>query len=188
MEKLIFLKRFLKSPRSIGSITPSSKRLARSIVYHAQLSEPSLVVEFGAGAGVITKEILDSVPLKHPLMIFESDPSMRDFLLHHKNTVLYDDAFQLINRLESYKKQVDVIFSGLPLFNFSEEQIISLLQQVHDLLKPGGKLIGFQYTPFLFFSLKQVFNKTSLTFVPINIPPTLGRHMAWKQKGFGFSP
>jgi phospholipid N-methyltransferase len=171
MEKILFLSRFLKSPRTIGSITPSSKRLARKMISEARLNEHSKVVELGAGTGVITKEILANISLNHPLMVFESNESFRKLLMNNESIVLFDDAFKLLSNLDGYRKQIDCIFNGLPLLNFSDDQVNALLHQTQQLLKPGGKLIGFQYTPLLLSKFGMVYSKTNIKFVPLNVPP-----------------
>lgn len=171
MGKLLFMKNFINSPKTIGSITPSSNKLARTMISLGKMTNNSIVVELGAGTGIITKTILSTVELEKPLIIFENDASFYPQLKNYSNTILYDDAFLIKNKLNMLKDKVDIIYCGLPLLNFSGEQIEELLTQVYDLLKPGGKLIGFQYTPLLFPKLNKVFDKCNINYVFLNIPP-----------------
>ncbi|QOY36898.1 class I SAM-dependent methyltransferase [Anaerobacillus isosaccharinicus] len=171
MGKLLFMKNFISSPKTIGSITPSSKRLARTLIKLGEISNNSIVVELGSGTGIITQTILDTVDLKTPLLIFENDTSFHPQLMRYHNTILYDNAFLLSSKLNTLREGVDIVYCGLPLLNFSDAQVDELLNQIYDVLKPGGKLICFQYTPLLFRKFNKVFNKCYLTFVFLNIPP-----------------
>ncbi|OIJ18686.1 hypothetical protein BKP45_15955 [Anaerobacillus alkalidiazotrophicus] len=171
MSRYLFLKSFLNSPGTIGSITPSSKKLAQKMISESSINCNSIVVELGAGTGVITEVILKNVSLIHPLIIFEKDEQLIDVLRNYNNTILYNDAFLLIDQLHTLQNKVDIIFNSLPLLNFSKSQIGDLLWQSYDLLKPGGKLIGFQYTPIHFGMIKEIFSETTIKFVPLNLPP-----------------
>lgn len=171
MGKLLFMKNFISSPKTIGSITPSSKKLARTMIKLGEISNNSIVVELGAGTGIITQTILDTVNLKTPLIIFEKDTSFYPKLMGYHNTILYDNAFLLSSKLNMLREEVDIVYCGLPLLNFLEEQVDELLNQIYDVLKPGGKLICFQYTPLLLPKFNKVFSKCFLTFVFLNIPP-----------------
>ncbi|MEB1807423.1 MAG: methyltransferase [Bacillaceae bacterium] len=171
MGKLLFIKSFINSPDTIGSITPSSKKLAKKMVSYTTINENSIIVELGAGTGVITETICKNVRLNTPLIIFEKDEAFKSQLLKYENSILYEDAFLLANQLEQFTNKVDYIFCGLPLLNFSREQTEDLLIQVKKVLKPGGKLIGFQYTPLIFHRLNKTFNNTNISFEFFNIPP-----------------
>ncbi len=171
MGKLLFLKNFVHSPNKIGSITPSSTKLAQRMVSYALMKESSIVVELGAGTGVITKTILESVNLDNPLIIFENDITFKSQLAVYQNCIIFEDAFLLSEQLNDYTNKVDFIFCGLPLLNFPRKQVENLLHQVYDVLKPGGKFIGFQYTPFIFPMLKNKFSNTVIEFELRNIPP-----------------
>ena len=61
-EALIFLKRFLDSPGTIGSLAPSSKYLGKAICEAVKSLDDCKLVEVGAGTGSITKEIAELNP------------------------------------------------------------------------------------------------------------------------------
>ena len=52
-----FLGSFLRRPRSIGAVLPSSRYLAEALVGRLDLRDDDLVVEFGPGTGPITSVI-----------------------------------------------------------------------------------------------------------------------------------
>lgn len=57
-----FLGRFLKSPKSVGAVLPSSRYLSRALVGHLHLAPGELVVEFGPGTGPATAVIAERLP------------------------------------------------------------------------------------------------------------------------------
>ena len=61
---LNFFWQYLRHPRSIGAIAPSSKKLARKMVQPIDFSRASCIMEFGPGTGVFTDELAES---KHNL-------------------------------------------------------------------------------------------------------------------------
>lgn len=171
MDKMLFFRSFFNSPKTVGSIIPSSKKLAKTMVTLGEISRDSIVVELGAGTGIITKTIFEQVDLKTPLIIFENDRTFYPRLNEFKNTILFDDAFLLSTKLEMLKERVDVFYCGLPLLNFSMEQIEGLLNQIYEVLTPGGKLVCFQYTPLLFPKLNEAFDECFVKLVYFNFPP-----------------
>ena len=56
--RVLFLQDFLKRPREVGSIIPSSRFLERRIVRCAELRNASTVVELGPGTGGTTRAVL----------------------------------------------------------------------------------------------------------------------------------
>ncbi|MCL7746668.1 MULTISPECIES: class I SAM-dependent methyltransferase [Bacillaceae] len=171
-EKRVFLKSFMHSPKAIGSIIPSSPYLVQSMVNQVKLQKNSKVVELGAGTGVLTETILKESKLNHPLIVFENNNSLKQSLNRFASEItIFDDAFNLKGLLNEQENSIDYIFSGLPLLNFKKEELFNLLDQIDYVLKPGGKFIAFQYTPFLLLYLNAAFDKTSLKVVPLNIPP-----------------
>src|SRR5436190_19766759 len=53
-----FLREFIANPITTGSITPSSRHLARTIVEGLDLRDAETVLEYGPGTGVFTEFVL----------------------------------------------------------------------------------------------------------------------------------
>ena len=79
-EKFKFLYKFIYSPGQIGSVTPSSKYLARKMIEPVQWNKLQSVAELGAGTGAITKYIQLSRMGKTKVLLFEKDPIMQQGL------------------------------------------------------------------------------------------------------------
>lgn len=57
-----FLGRFLRDPRSVGAVLPSSRYLARALVGRLALQPGELIVEYGPGTGPVTAVIAECLP------------------------------------------------------------------------------------------------------------------------------
>lgn len=62
-KKILFLKKYLNNPQSIGSVIPSSEFLAQAMFKSIKELDDTAVIEIGAGTGAITKHISSLNPL-----------------------------------------------------------------------------------------------------------------------------
>jgi len=69
MKSLRFIYEFLKYPIQVGTFTQSSGVLAKKMA--EQINGSAKVVEFGAGTGSVTAEILRRLPKNGQLTCFE---------------------------------------------------------------------------------------------------------------------
>lgn len=173
LDKIIFLSKFIKSPKIIGSITPSSTFLAQAMIKPIDWKNARSIVELGAGTGIFTRYIQQ---LKHPHckgIIFEQDEEMAGRLIKLYRGFYYssraEDLYPILQKLGLY--EVDYILSGLPLANFTQSLRDRILDGVVRSLKPGGLFIQFQYSLQMKNQLYERFAKIDLGFVPLNIPP-----------------
>src|SRR5688500_13295366 len=69
-EHLLMLGRFVRSPRTVGAVAPSSRALAEEMVQGLDLSGAASVVELGPGPGVVTRAIAARLgPHAHALAV-----------------------------------------------------------------------------------------------------------------------
>ena len=57
-EKILFFSAFLRYPKEIGSVIPSSKYLKEGIIKNIDFKNARYIAEYGPGTGCITVEIL----------------------------------------------------------------------------------------------------------------------------------
>ena len=55
---LNFLKEYIKHPRTVGAVAPSSRRLANGMMMPIDFENASCILEFGPGTGVFTEELI----------------------------------------------------------------------------------------------------------------------------------
>lgn len=140
---VLFLKRFLRRPRQIASIIPSSRTLVRRVIEKMDLREPRIIAEFGPGEGCHTREILQRMHPESRLLLFELDPELASHLEANfggdsRISVLNADAATLPEKLLcAGLKHCDYIISGIPFSLLDREKKRALLRATHEALVPA---------------------------------------------------
>jgi phospholipid N-methyltransferase len=176
MSRARFLWNFVRSPRQVGSVTPSSRWLCRRLLAAADLSRCGCIVEFGPGTACLTRMILEALPPTARLVAFEVNEEFVRMLgrqLPHPRLVLVNDSAE---HVEQYIRArgfagADYIFSGLPFTTIPSPVRERILRAAHSALKPGGKFIAYQYSLYLRRTLRGIFGDVRIGFEARNIPP-----------------
>lgn len=144
---LSFLKALIMNPRATGAILPSSKRLARAMVSHIDFIENSLVVELGAGTGVITQAMLDRGIPPQQIIAIECAPHLAKKLrLRFPDiTVVEGNAAHLTGLLKDRMQPISTVISGLPLRSLPATVKEMILVAIPDVLSVKGRYIQFTY-------------------------------------------
>ena len=160
----LFAYESFKHPKQVGTFVSSSKHAGK--IMAQQLNGEPHVLEFGAGTGSITTEILNHLPKNDRLTCFEINPRFCDQLRKIEDRrleVINDDA----KNAENYFESVGCIVSALPLTIADKDS----REQILDIASRASTFIQLQYTPFLAKKLKALFSKVRTKFVLFNIPP-----------------
>lgn len=56
---LEFIKEFIKNPRFIGAVAPSSRHLAEKMLEDIDFKNSTCIIEYGPGTGVFTERLVD---------------------------------------------------------------------------------------------------------------------------------
>ena len=99
---------FLKSPRTIGSVTPSSASLGRALSEKINRRCTHSVIELGAGTGQVTTQILKRLPSPDLLTCLEIDRQMCS---------QFRASLPGVNLLERDCREIGSIFSGHEIAN-----------------------------------------------------------------------
>lgn len=140
-EGLEFLGAFLRKPRSVGSVWPSSPTLAREVVAGCRLHNASTVVELGPGTGAITRFILDGLARDTLFFALELNQGHVHRLRHRfpQLEVYHDSAERIRHYLDRHGRQkADCIISTLPWGNMGRAAQARILGSVRSSLKSGG--------------------------------------------------
>lgn len=142
-----FLKAVIKNPRVTGAVLPSSKRLARVMTDYIHCVDNSLVVELGAGTGVITQAIIDrGIPPEQIIAVEYSAPLAKKLRQRFPRiTVLQGNAAHLAELLRDRAQPVSTIISGLPLRSLPIALKDDILFAISQVLSPEGRYIQFTY-------------------------------------------
>ena len=146
----IFLTRWLRDPLGTAALVPSGADLARLMARQVDASRPGMVVELGAGTGVITEALLAAGIPPSRLVVLERDAVLYRLLRTRLPGVaaIREDAVNLIAGLaERGIASVSTVVSSLPLLVMSDRQRQAILDQARTLLDDDGGFVQFTYGP-----------------------------------------
>ena len=175
--KRYFLKQFLKEKKTVGSVAPSSKYLAKKMLKCIDFENGKVFVELGPGTGVFTREITNKMAPDAKLFVFELHKPFHDALKKefesNKQVIIVNDSAEKIGEvIKAHEiEKVDAVMSSLPLANFNKKLVYEILNNAHKALKEGGIYVQFQYSLKSKRFIKDVFNNLDLTFTARNLPP-----------------
>ena len=175
MKNIEFLREGLKNLKTIGTVARSSKHLCRGMIKHVDFKDARLIVELGAGDGVITKHILRSMHPDAKLLAFEVHPKFCDSLRKIKDQRLIiaeDSAEKLGEYLEKMgAKEVDFFISAIPFVALPKELGYRIVRTCHQYLRKSGLYIQVHYSLLTKSLYENVFGNVDVNFVPLNMPP-----------------
>lgn len=174
-DRVRFLRAFVQSPRYVGSVVPSSARLAEAMVGPVDFATAELIVELGAGTGPFTKLISRRLAPDTRALVFERDQAMSNTLQdRYPNLEFHSDALELAELVRSANGSgVDAVVCSLPFATFPRAMRTRITHDIHRVLRPGGKLIAVQYSTQMRRSFQALFDSVSLSLVPLNVPPAI---------------
>jgi phospholipid N-methyltransferase len=174
--KLIFAQNFLKYPKMIGSLVPSSRFLVERLLQPIDWSRAKVVVEYGPGVGNITREILKRLPRDASLIAIEIN---RDFvrLVREENddprlSVVHASAVDVRSVLTARGHSgADYIISSIPYTTLDRDLRVRILRESRAALKGDGALVMYQFTRAVLPYLRQEFGRVRTAFEPFNVLP-----------------
>jgi Phospholipid N-methyltransferase len=149
---LTFFGQWLRNPRSMASVTPSGRQLAR-LMATAMPPGSQRVVELGAGTGAITDALLRHGIQPQALLAVEMNPMLHRLLQQRfpGTHVACGDArhlHTLVHATHTFAPgQVDVVCSSLGLLTMPRDLQHDILTAAFQVLHPQGVFIQYTYGP-----------------------------------------
>jgi len=144
-----FFSQWMKSPRSVGSVVPSSPFLAKKMAKQINIDTPGMIIELGGGTGSLTRVLLHYIPPER-LIVIESNQHLVNILRDSFPDVriLHTNAMQLGRALKDNGiTDVNAIVSGLPLLSIKTSTRHKILAASFSQLRPGRQFLQFTYGP-----------------------------------------
>lgn len=180
-----FLNEYVRNTREIGSIGPDSSVCVDILLKSIPFDSAELILEYGAGSGAVTMEILKRKNPRSTLICFERNNTfyrrLRKTVTGRNVFIVHDDVFNSANILLTQfgipSGSLDCIISTLPCSSLKFDELLQ--KAVLPLLKEDGIFIQYMYTVSTLkgFRLQPVlqkyFSQIDSDFVFFNLPPAL---------------
>src|SRR5437763_1708516 len=147
-----FLTQFLRNHQTTGAVIPSGRALASALCRHVGSGGPQKILEAGPGTGAVTGLMVERMRKQDQLWLVELNPTFAAHLRSaFKERPAFRDVADRCHLVEGSVQQLgkegqfDIVVSGLPLNNFSLDDVREVLDAYSKLLKPAGILSFFQY-------------------------------------------
>ena len=147
-EHVLLFSRFLRSPRTVGAVTASSRALAVAMVDGLDLDRPGHVVELGPGTGVFTAAIAERLGKDTRFLAIDIDPAFVQQVRKRWPAIeCVCASAERLDELVAAREMfpVDHIVSGLPFVSLPPPMTRQILETVASVLRPGGTFTTFQY-------------------------------------------
>ncbi|MEI6304700.1 MAG: hypothetical protein WCP09_01635 [Candidatus Taylorbacteria bacterium] len=181
---LSFTKEALKKFKTQGSLFPSTSALGKMMIKPIVMKPGMIIVEFGAGTGSITKELIPRLRYGATFLVFENNKvlaeKLRDDLVpyieatksHSKVILIEDDAANLRAHLDRLGLPLaDYVISGLPIGNFKRHERQKIFDAINEGMKEDGIYVQFQYLLASFLHVRRVFDAKVIGYEVRNVPP-----------------
>ncbi len=186
--RVAFFQQFLKHPRQIGSIIPSSRFLERRIVEAAGVRSANTIVELGPGSGGTTLSILDEMKQHAKLISIELNPHLHGLVSRipdSRHISHLGSAQGLKEILSMYGLNApEVVISGIPFSTMSQSSGSQIIEAISSALAPGGRFVAYQVTNRVASLSHPILGPGRLEVEFFNIPPV--RVYRWEKNSAAY--
>ncbi|WP_083657825.1 class I SAM-dependent methyltransferase [Herbaspirillum camelliae] len=170
---LLFIRELFSNPATTGAPWPSSRQLGIKMAAAMPVGGSGLIVELGAGTGVVTQALLDHGVEPERLLIVERSQVLFEYLQKRfpQLRVVLADAADCRDFIPASIK-IDAIVSSIPLRSLPFEDAETIVSQWCKLAPHGAWLVQFTYAlwgPLRHLSSRFAFQDSAIAW--LNFPP-----------------
>jgi len=175
-QRWLFARAFLRDPKGLGSVIPSSKFLMNRILERIDFARGRVIVEYGPGVGNLTAEILRALQPGATLVAIDTSA---EFVRHLQANLPHPallvehgsaaDVVPILRRLGIAK--ADYVVSGIPYSTLPAALRRAIVRASREALAPNGELIVYQFSNAVLRDLLVEFPSVERGFEPLNILP-----------------
>jgi phosphatidylethanolamine/phosphatidyl-N-methylethanolamine N-methyltransferase len=173
-DELRFFKGWMKNPKNVGSIIPTSDVMARRMASVVDVGSGLPVLELGPGTGVITQAILQRGVAPELIYCVEYSAEFAKKLRQdfERVNIVEGNAFDLETTLgDARALAFDCVVSALPLLSFPKALRISLIKDLLKRIPAGRPVVQFSYGPLSPVPPIAGVTVRHLEFIFRNVPP-----------------
>lgn len=160
----------------IGAAFPTSQFVIEKLLAPIDFENAQLIVEYGAGVGNISVEILRRMRKDATLLVFELNQDLIKFLkteYHDDRLIVWGQSAADVEDVlrENNLGQADYIISTIPFSTMPSSVAQRITQATKTVLKADGKFLIYQYTAKILEFLKPYFKHIDRSYEIVNVPP-----------------
>jgi phospholipid N-methyltransferase len=171
---------FLRHPRMVSSVIPTASWNVKEICSTIPRDVQRVIVEYGAGTGVIAKYLLEERRLTPDsmLILIEKNPMLanvlKEELRHDPRVSVFAGSAENVDSLVE-PGVVDHVITSIPFSMMQEDVVAHIMDVTHDILKTGGELTAFQVSRKVKDILKNHdgFDEITARRLWLNLPPLI---------------
>jgi len=147
-EHMLLFSRFLRSPRTVGALTPSSRAVGTAMAADVDFRKPNRIVELGPGTGALTAPLVERLGPHNEFLAVDIDPAFCEQI--QRRWPWINCVCASAERLDTIVADrgmfpVYHIVSGLPFVSLPVPVTRQILESITKVLRPGGTFTTFQY-------------------------------------------
>ena len=179
-----FLRGFIKHPKMVGSIIPSSRILINRMLDPVDWANTKIFVEYGPGVGTFTRPILEKLMPDAKLIAIDTNPDFIDYL----NGDIEDDRFIAVHGSAAEVEKIiaehgfdhaDYILSGLPFSTLPPGVVEAIGAATGRAIRDGGAFLIYQFSPKVRDFIAPHFERIDHDMEWWNVPPAQ-LYWGWK--------
>ena len=174
-DRFAFFRGFLKRPKQVASIIPSSRFLERRVTRATRAHRAKLIVELGPGTGGTTRALLRAMNPDAQLLAIEINPYFVEILGRWPDKRLLVEQGSAVDISAILTARglgaPDVIVSGIPFSTMTMPIGRDILRSVYDALDPGGAFVAYQVRDRVHTLGREVFGTARVQTELLNVPP-----------------
>ena len=188
--RFLFFQEFLRHPRQIGSVIPSSRFLEQRILGASAIASARTIVELGSGTGGTTRAILKAMPKDARLLCIEINP-----LFHTRISRIEDErliahlgsACELETIMSQYAMdKPEVIISGIPFSTMGDSEGSQVIAAISSQLAPNGRFVAYQVSKQVATLCRPYLGQERMVMELLNVPPM--RVYRWQKRAENTRP
>jgi len=173
---LDFLLGFLRNPREVASIVPSSRFLTRRVMECGRAERARVIVELGPGTGVLTGPLLQRMPPEGKLIAIEINAAFAELLRREfsdpRLSIYEGSAVDIELALAKQgAEKADLVVSGIPFSTLDAGVGRATLEAAKRVLAPGGRFVAYQFRNHVARQAEPVFGRPQTHSGFWNLPP-----------------
>ena len=174
--RIAFFQAFLRKPKEVGSIIPSSRFLMRRVVREARVDRAKLVIELGPGTGGSTRALLRAMRPDAKLLAIEINARFAKLIARTisdpRLVVHIGSAEDIAGALRAHDLPApEVVLSGIPFSTMPRSLGLGIIRSVHEVLAPHGRFVAYQVRDRVEILGRQVVGPGNQQTALLTVPP-----------------